>query len=232
MEAVRLPPHDLEAEEAVLGCLLLDGQSLFKIDSYLKVEDFFREQNRWLYEACLALSKRNEAISRVSVSHELSRQGRLDEVGGEAYLAHLLSNVPTPLYLEHYSQIVHRLALSRQLITAGGHIAALGYEAGPDVESTLDKAEDVLFRLRSGQGLRDFVSLRQLLDQYLEATAQATTDRERALPQVFTGFSILDEWLGGLQRSDLIILGARPSQGKSSLSMSIARNAAVVSVEK
>jgi len=224
----KLPPHDPGAEEAVLGCILLDSQSIYKVVHFLKPEDFFREANQWIYQTCLELTDRGEPLDERTLAHELARKGKLEAIGGEAYLVHLLSSVPSHLYIEHYAQIVYRLSKMRQLIAAGGQIAAIGYEAGPDIDEALDRAEDILFRLRTDQSIRDFIPLRQVLDQYLEEVAQrAAPPKEGVLPHIFTGYSVLDEWLGGLQRADLIILAARPSLGKTSLALGIVRNAAM-----
>ena len=229
MPEPRLPPSDVEAEQAVLGSLLLDGEAVVKVVS-LSPEDFSRDQNREVFSACLELFRRNEGINQVTLAHELSRQGKLDGVGGAAYLLHLLSIVPTPLHLEHYAHIVRRTSLLRRLLAAGEEITRLGYEEGPDVDATLDRAEDLLFRLRMGSANRDFVSLRELISGFIDETeqreARPTHAREGELPQIFTGFGVLDEYLGGLQRSDLVVLGARPSLGKTSLALGIAHHAA------
>jgi len=224
----RLPPHNIEAEEAVIGSLLVDPEAIIKTTVFLKPEAFYREKNQWLYEACLSLYERNEAINQITVSQELTRQGKLEDVGGVAYLSHLISVLPTSVHVEYYAQIVHRLAVMRRLISAAGQIAAVGYEAGPDVDAALDKAEDILFRLRRGESPHDFVPIRQVLEQYFEESRFAAPSPVEGHPShVLTGFVALDELLGGLQRSDMIVLGARPSLGKSSLALSIARNAAV-----
>ena len=223
----KLPPHDIDAEEAVIGSLLLDGESIFKIALFLLPTDFFREKNAWLYEACLALWQRNEAINQITVAQEMSRREKLEAIGGPAYLIHVLSVVPTSLHIEHYAQIVHRLSIMRQLISAAGQIAAIGYEAPPDIDDTLNKAEDVLFRLRHGQSSRGFTHIKQVLDRYLEESVPTVNVLTgEPLRQVLTGYSRLDEFLGGLQRSDMIVLGARPSMGKTSLVLGIALNAA------
>jgi len=224
----RLPPHNIEAEEAVIGSLLVDPEAILKTTIFLKPEAFYREKNQWLYEACLSLYERNEAINQITVAQELTRQGKLEEVGGVAYLSHLVSVLPTSVHVEYYAQIVHRLAVMRRLISAAGQIAAIGYEAGPDVDAALDKAEDVLFRLHRGESPRDFVHIRRVLEQYFEESGFAAPPPAEGRPShVLSGFIALDELLGGLQRSDMIVLGARPSLGKSSLALSIARNAAV-----
>lgn len=221
-----LPPHDIEAEEAVIGSLLIDSDAIFKIAAHLKPEDFFKEQNQWIYDACLSLYQRSEGVDQITVAHELARRGKLEEAGGAAYLSHLISIVPTSLQIEYYAQIVSRLTIMRKLITAGGQIAAIGYEAGPYVDESLSKAEDLLFRLRQRQSPRDFVPLRHVLDQYFEESGPSQPQEEKSA-HVLTGFTALDDFLGGLQPSDLIVLAARPSLGKTGLALNIARNAAI-----
>jgi len=229
----KLPPHDIDAEEAVIGSLLIEGDAIFKIASLLEQSersDFYHEQNQWLYGACFSLSQRNEAINQITVAQELDRQGKLEACGGAAYLSHLVSIVPTSLDIEHYAQIVYRLAVKRRLIDAADKIAAIGYGADPDVDYNLNKAEDVLFTLRHGQSPRDFVHIRQELDRYFEEEVPSPPPGEegyKEIPYVLSGFTGLDELLGGFQRSDLIIIGGRPSMGKTSLVLNIARNAAV-----
>ena len=225
MVAEKLPPHDIEAEEAVIGSLLVDGDAIYKIASFLTPEEFYREKNLWVYEACFSLYERNEPIDQVTVAHELGRQGKLEAVGGAAYLSHLVSIVPTSVHIEHYAQTVHRLAVMRRLISAASQIAAIGYEAGPDLDDSLGRAENILFRLRHVQSHRDFVHIRRLLDRYFEESEVAP--HLAAGAAINTGFPALDDFLGGLQRSDMIVLAARPSLGKTSLALNIARNAAI-----
>jgi len=127
MVAEKLPPYDIEAEEAVIGSLLIDGEAIFKIATFLRSEDFYREKNQWVYAACFDLYERNEAIDQVTVAHELGRQERLDAVGGAAYLSHLISNVATSVHIEYYARIVHRMSVMRRLIEAAFQIQAIGY---------------------------------------------------------------------------------------------------------
>ena len=223
----RLPPHDIDAEEAVIGSLLIDGESIHKITGLIEPPDFYGERNLLVFEACHNLYQRTEAINQITVAQELARTGKLETSGGAAYLSHLISVCPTSLDIEDYAQIVFRLSLMRRLIRAADHISDIGYKADPDVDSSLDKAEDTLYRLRHGQRLRDFVHIRQVLDSYLETPAQELSALKETLPYVPTDFTGLDNILGGLQRSDLIILAARPAMGKTSLALNIARNAAI-----
>ena len=229
MNGEKLPPHDIDAEEAVIGSLLIDGTAIYKIASLLQSSDFYHEQNRWLYGACLSLFQRNEAINQITVAQELDREGKLEACGGAAYLSHLISICPTPLDIEHYAKIVYRLSVMRRLISAADQIAAIGYGADPDVDASLSRAEDILFKLGHGRGPGDFVHIRQVLDKYFETAPSPVTEEGRAepIPYVLSGFSGLDEFLGGFQHSDLIIVAGRPSMGKTSLALNIARNAAV-----
>ncbi len=230
MNGEKLPPHDIDAEEAVNGSLLIDGTAIYKVATFLNQPDFYSEQNQLVYGACLSLYQRNEAINQITVAQELDRRGKLETCGGAAYLSHLISIVPTSLDIENYAQIVYRLSLMRHLISAAGQIAAIGYEADPDVDASLSKAEDALFRLRHGQSPRDFVHVRQVLDKYFETALGPTTEAEGyrgTIPHTLSGFTGLDEFLGGFQPSDLIIIAGRTSLGKTSLALSIARNAAV-----
>jgi replicative DNA helicase len=224
---VRLPPNDNDAEEAVIGSLLIDGTSIFQIADFLQPSDFYFEQNRLLYDACMALYQRDEAINQVTLSQELSRRGKLETCGGAARLSYLISICPTSLDIEHYARIVYRLSVMRQMITAGDRIAAIGYESGPDVDESLAKAEGILFRLRRGGGSNDLTHIREVLDKYFEIAPPSSEERPERLINVPSGFAGLDEILGGLQRSDLVIIAGRPSMGKTSLALNIARNAAV-----
>ncbi len=225
----KLPPHDGDAEEAVIGSLLIDGAAIYKIATFLQKNDFYSEQTQWIYDACLSLYQRNEAINQITVAQELDRKKRLEACGGAAYLSHLVSTVPTSLDIEHYAQIVYRLSIMRHLINAGGQIASIGYQAEPDVDASLSRAEEALFKIRHGQEAKDFVHIRQLLSKYFEpaVTAAEAEGYPEPLPYVLSGFPGLDEFLGGFQRSDLIIVAGRPSMGKTSLALGIARNAAV-----
>jgi len=228
----KLPPHDIDAEEAVIGSLLIDGTAIYKIATLLQQSDFYSERNALVYGACLSLYQRpDEAINQITVAQELARGGKLEVCGGAAYLSHLISICPTSLDVDHYAQIVYRLSVMRHLISAADQIAAIGYKADPDVDASLGRAEEILFKLHHGQSLRDFIHIHQVLDKYFETTPSPTAELEgypqKPLPYVLSNFNKLDEFLGGFQRSDLIIVAGRPSMGKTSLALSITRNAAV-----
>ena len=226
MYAEKLLPHDIEAEESVIGSLLIDGESILRVAPFLKEVDFYREKNRLCFQACLDLFHRSEAINQVTVAHQLALDERTEQVGGTAYLSHLVATVPTPVHIEHYGRIVSRTASMRRLIDAAAHISSIGYEGTDDVDASLSRAEGILFQVRSGQPARDFVPIREVLDQYLEERAGITETLGRTGAPVMTGFDALDELLGGLHRSDMVVLAARPSLGKSTLALNISINAA------
>jgi replicative DNA helicase len=229
----QLPPHDVEAEEAVIGSLLIDGDAMLEINTSLKPEDFFTQQNRWIYEACFSIYERHEGINQITVAHELAQRGKLEEVGGASYLSQLISQVPTSLHIKYYADIVSRLSTMRRLISAATKIAAIGYEAGPDVDKAINDAENILFRIRERHIRGDLVPLRSILTKYFEETELAPDKAEKGEAEdrkkeyIMTGFNVLDNVLIGLQRSGLVVLAARPSIGKTSLALNIARNAAL-----
>ena len=223
----RLLPHSVEAEESVIGALLIDNEALPKITGLVGADDFYVTKNRWCFEACLALFDRSEAINQVTVAEELNLKERLEEIGGTSYIAHLVRTVPTTIHVEHYAGIVQRTSIMRRLIRTADEIAAIGYEGDADAEAALSKAEDLLYRVRTTRSTRDFLHIREILDQYMEDVASLQDNRDIHLSPIATGFADLDKLLGGgLQRSDLVIVAARPSLGKSTLAFNIARHAA------
>ena len=160
----RLPPHDIDAEEAVNGSLLIDGKAIYEIANFLYPDDFYSPANRHIYNACLSLYQRDEGINKITVAHELERLGNLEKSGDVAYLGHLISIVPTSLEIVQYSRIVQRLSIMRQLITDSEKIATIGYSAESDAVSALNKDEDILFKLRYNRNDVDFVHIKELLD--------------------------------------------------------------------
>ncbi|MBN1660014.1 MAG: replicative DNA helicase [Anaerolineae bacterium] len=221
----RLPPQNVEAEEALLGSLLIDPDAIIRVAVVLKPEDFYREKNGWIYETALALHERREPIDFLTICDELDRREQLDEVGGPAFITALINAVPSSIHAEYYARIVERAATRRRLIDAAGQIAALGYEEAEDVDEVVDRAEQVLFGVSERRIARELVPIKHVLSEYYDRIEQLTR-QQGDIFGIPTGFADLDKLLGGLQRSDMIILAARPSVGKSSLALSIARNAA------
>ncbi len=224
--AEKLLPHDVEAEEAVLGSLLIDGQCITRLAPLLQSGDFYRERNQLCFDAAVALFQRDQAIDQLTLARELARTEKLDLIGGMAYLSHLVSVTPTSVHAEDYAQAVSRTATMRKLIDAGVRITALGYNDTDDVDVTIREAEDALFAVRGSGPRRGFIPLRQFYDQFLQEQAAAADPWLVTGMPVMSGFPDLDEYLGGLQRADMVVLGARPSMGKSTLAINIAVNAA------
>tara|TARA_Y100001970_G_scaffold88654_2_gene111874 strand:+ start:13283 stop:14653 length:1371 start_codon:yes stop_codon:yes gene_type:complete len=221
----RVTPHDSDAENSVIGSLLLDGDSLTRISGFLKPEDFYSEKNKFCYQACLNLASRNEPINQITVSHELAIHEQLSAIGGNEYLSDLVNLIPSPTHIYHFGQLVRKTSIMRQLIGASNEIAQIGYDNEPDTEIALTRAEDLLFSIRSDREVRDFTHIREVYDLYMEESNQGP-DMARLAP-VPSGFTVFDTLLGGgLQRSDLIIVAARPSLGKSTLVFNMAQHAA------
>jgi replicative DNA helicase len=221
----RLPPQSIEAEEAVLGALLIDPDAIIRVATVLRPEDFYREKHGWIYDVDLGLHERREPIDFLTVCEELENRNQLVEVGGPAFITSLINAVPTSVHAEYYAHIVERTATLRRLIDAASQIAVLGYQETDDVDEVVDHAEQILFGVSQRRIARDLVPIKQVLSEYYDRIEYLTRHRGEMIG-IPTGFGDIDKLLGGLQRSDLIILAARPSVGKSSLALTIAHNAA------
>ena len=219
----KLPPHDLAAETAVIGSIILDGDSLVKISGFLAPADFFNRAHSICYQSCNEMLDRGIAIDEKTLGDYLESTDNLSDIeGGRSYLTYLASQTPTYVHIEFYGRIVHRTATHRRLITAASDIANIGYENSQDVDQALSQAEDIIYGIRTFHDSRDFVPIKDPLDVYL--TFDDETDSDTA--PISSGFPDLDNLLGGLNRSDMIVLAARPSIGKSTLGLNIARNVA------
>ena len=190
-----LPPHDIGAEEAVNGSLLIDGQAIREIVNTLKVDDFYNEANRNIYAACSDLYERAEDIDQITVAHELDRNGKLDDTGGAAYLAHISSQVPTSLDIASYAGIVSKLATMRDVIDAARHIQKIGHAADPDVEASLSKVAEIVDGLKKGRGGHHIITPDQRVLRAFERY-HALYTQERGIA-VSTGLIDLNKALGG-----------------------------------
>jgi len=226
MTVDRLPPQNMEAEQSVLGSLLIDRNAIVRIAPFLQAADFYRDAHGQIYTAILELHERREPADFVTLSDELERCGRLESIGGPAYLTSLINSVPTSIHVEHYAHIVERTAILRRLIEAAGKIAGLAYEEAEEVDVVVDRAEQILFDVSQRRVSRSLVPIKRLLTQYYDRIEylQQHPGEMVGLP---TGFIDLDKLLGGLQRSDLIIVAGRPGMGKSSLALTMAHNVAL-----
>ncbi|HAU65742.1 MAG: replicative DNA helicase [Candidatus Uhrbacteria bacterium GW2011_GWF2_39_13] len=218
----RIPPQNLEAEQSLLGSLLIDKEAMIKIADRARAEDFYRESHQKIYEAILQLYERHDPIDILSLGNRLEEQGLLQRVGGRAYLVELSNMVPTSAHIVHYADIVQKKATLRRILEAATEITRIGYEEDEDVEASLDLAERALFNVSEKFNKNTFVSIRSVLHDAFDRIDELHRDRGK-LRGVPTGFRELDSLLAGLQKSDLIVLAARPSVGKTSLALDIAR---------
>ena len=227
MQANRLPPHDFQAEEAVLGSILIDSMTITQIAGFLSADDFYRETNRQCFKVCYDLFERDEAINQITVWHEMENRDWLKDEG-PGYLSNLVAVTPTSVHIKHYASLVHRTATMRRLIDTAIEIADIGYQDNPDVDDALSTAEDALFGIRQGTQNRDFVPLADSLVPYLEESSPLDQmDGQQDTSPIVTGYKRLDNLLvGGLQRSDMVVLAARPSVGKSMMGLNFTLSAA------
>ena len=201
--AEKLLPHDIEAEEAVLGSLLIDGDSLTRVASIVRPDDFYRDRNRLCYTAAVALSERDVAIDQVTLAGEMQRNETLEAAGGMAYLSHLVSVTPTSIHAEDYALVISQNSTMRRLIQAASRISDLGYSGTGDVGTTLRKAEDALFAVRGTTQTKDFVPLRDIYDEVPPGTGLHGRRGPVHQHAGMTGYPDLDETLGGLQKADI-----------------------------
>lgn len=218
-------PANLEAERAVLGALMIDPDAILKVANFLRAEDFYRERHGWIYDAMTTLNGRHEPLDFVTLVDELERRGQLDEIGGPTYLSDLVAGTPTAIYVDHYARIVERTAVLRRLISAAGKIAELAYDESQEVDSVVDRAEQIIFGVSESRIHRDLTPIRAIISDVVERIDFLTRNRDM-LMGVPSGFTDLDRILGGVQKSDLVILAGRPGMGKTSFALSIALNAA------
>ena len=222
----RLPPQNMDAEQSVLGSLLIDRDAIIRIAAMIRPDDFASAANSTLYRAILDLYNRREPTDFVTLADELVRRNRLEDIGGHAYLSALASAVPTAVHVEYYARIVERTATLRRLIDAGTEIVKIAYDEGVETEDALDAAEQAIFAVTERRQTKDFVSIADVLDKFFDQINYMDQHRGEMVG-VPTGFSDLDQLTGGFQRSDLIILAARPSVGKSAFALGLAYGAAV-----
>jgi replicative DNA helicase len=222
----RLPPQNVEAEQALLGSLLIDRDAIIKIATQLKPNDFYRTAHAEIYAAILELYNRRVPADYMTVADELSRHAKLDAVGGLSYLFSLFNSVPTAVHAEYYAEVVAERGTRRRLIDAGTEVVALGFDESRDLDTVLDSAERLIFDVAQAQVDRDYQPVATVLSRYMEQI-NAAHQAEEEHTGVRTGFAGLDRLTGGLQKSDLIILAARPSVGKTALALCFAYNAAL-----
>jgi replicative DNA helicase len=225
----RIPPHSYEAEESVLGSLLIDKDAMTRVADVLTADDFYKDTNRRIYQGCADLFEHSQPIDVVSLSEKLKEKKMLTAVGGEAAVAQLAGAVPTAGNVVHYAEIVQKCATLRRLITAASTINELGFDEARNVEKILDEAEQLLFAVSREHRSQNFTKISEALEDAFERIDRLHKG-EQGLRGVTTGFARLDQRLAGWQNSDLVVLAARPSLGKTTLALDFARHAALAGI--
>lgn len=226
MELGKVPPHDIEAEQAILGCMLTDKDSVISAIEVLKEEAFYREDNKAIYSAILGLYARSEPIDIITVKAELIENGNFERVGGLEYLASLPERVPTTANVEKYIKIVDEKAMLRNLINMSNELVALGYDETEEVDNIMDMAEKKVFELSQKKNSKGYSAIKDVLVESFAKLEELYNQKGR-LSGIPTGFSDFDLKTSGLHNSDLIILAARPAMGKSAFAINLATNVAV-----
>jgi replicative DNA helicase len=222
----RVPPQNIDAERSTLGSMMLEKEAIEKGTEVLKPEDFYREAHRVIFEVIVHLANKGEPIDMITVSEELTRRNMLDKVGGIAYLTALANAVPTAANIEYYAKIVAEKSLLRSIISVATNIVGMGYEATEEVNVILDEAEKQIFQITQRRNTKGFVSLRNILIETFERI-EKLYESKGGVTGLPTGFTDFNRLTAGLQPSDLIILAARPSMGKTTFALNIAQSAAV-----
>jgi replicative DNA helicase len=225
--AVPVVPHSREAEEAVIGSVLINPEAYYDVAQFLLADDFYIHRHRWIWESFTRLHERRSPIDFLTVSEELDQMGHLPEVGGPAYLSALISNVPTSLHAAAYGRIVEETAIRRRMLSAANEIARMAYKEESSVESVMDSAEKAVFGVSERRMTRDLQTIQQVISEYYDRIDQIAS-RGEDIFGVPTGFIDLDRLLMGMQPSDLIIIAGRPGMGKTAFMLSAAKNAAQI----
>ena len=222
----KLPPQSLEAESSLLACLLIDKDAIIKIADIITAEDFYKDKHNIIFAAIKELYAKHEPIDIVSLANKLEEQNKLEAIGGRTYLAQLANLVGTASHVVHYANLIQRKATLRRLLTSAAEITEVGYKEDIDIDKILDEAEQKLFGVSQKYLKQVFTPIDNLLTEAFDRIDELhkQSGKLRGLP---TGFTDLDKLLSGLQKSDLVVLAARPSVGKTSLAMDIARQTAI-----
>ncbi len=226
MDIGKVPPHDIDAEQAVIGSMLTDKDAVVDSIESLKPDDFYRQDNKTIYEAILNLYNRAEPIDIITVKSELTSIGKLEAVGGLEYLALLPDKVPTTANVEKYIRIVEEKSVLRNLIKMSNEIIDLGYAESEDVDNILDQAEKKIFEISQGKNQKGYSALKDILVESF-AEIEKLYNQKQPVTGIPTGFADLDYKTAGLHNSDLILVAARPAMGKSAFALNIASNAAL-----
>ena len=222
----KVPPHSLEAEQSVLGAMLLDKDAIAKAIDILVVDDFYREAHRIIFDAVVTLYNRAEPVDLIMVTELLRQKNALESVGGASYISSLANMVPTAANAEYYASIVKDKSIYRALVNAGNQISSMGFESGQDVEQTMDRAQQLIFNISQKGRIKTIDDMNTVLMRTFDRI-ERLYETKGAVTGVPTGFTEMDRMLSGLQPSELIIIAARPSMGKTALALNIATHVAL-----
>jgi len=228
MDLGKVPPHDIEAEQAVIGSMLTDKDAVVDAIEILKAEDFYRQDNKTIYEAILNLYNRAEPIDIITVKAELISIGKFEAVGGLEYIAVLPDKVPTTANVDRYIKIVEEKSILRRLIKASNELIDLGYAETEDVDTIMDQAEKKVFEISQGKNQKGYTPIKDILVESF-AELEKLYNQKEPITGIPTGFADLDYKTAGLHNSDLVLIAARPAMGKSAFALNLATNAAVQS---
>jgi replicative DNA helicase len=222
----KLPPQNTEAEQCLLGCLMLDKEAIVKVVDFIKPEDFYKGAHQDIYGVMVELYEKSNPIDILSVSARLKERNKLDDTGGSAYLTALINTVPTATHVSNYAKTVRQKKILRDLISASEEIGLSAFDESEDTDYLIDKAEKTVFSIGQRALTQTFIPIKDILPETFERL-DMLSKHHGTLRGIATGFKDLDHKLSGLQKADLIILAARPGMGKTSLALDIVRNVAI-----
>ena len=222
----KLPPQNLEAEQSLLGCLMLSKDAIIKISDIIRPADFYKDAHRRIYEAIVSLYEKQEPLDILSVTNKLEEKKSIDDIGGVSYLTSLVNSIPTAAHVVHYAKIVQRKSTLRNIINAAARITELGFNEDEEINSVLDQAQQEIFSVSQNYASQNFIHIKPVLEEAFDRIDELHKQSGK-VRGILTGFEKLDQKLAGMQKSNLIILAARPGIGKTTLALDIARQVAV-----
>lgn len=225
-DMTRIPPHNVESEQSILGSILLDKDAIITVTETIKPDDFYKEAHKIIYECMITLSNKGEPIDLITLTEELRKQGHLNDIGGISYITSLSTIVPTTSNVKYYADIVKEKSVLRKLIKASNEIINLGYSGATKIEDVLEQAEKSIFDISQEKTSDDFKSINLVLMDAYDMIEKLYTNKSD-VTGITTGFKDLNKKINGLQRTDLILIAARPAMGKTAFSLNLVQNAAL-----
>lgn len=225
-DITRVPPHSVESEQSILGSILLDKDAMITVAEIISPDDFYKEAHKIIYESMVSLSNKSEPIDIITLTEELKGKGHLTDVGGISYITSLSTVVPTTSNVKFYTDIVKEKSVLRKLIKASNDIIKLGYEKSIKIEDVIDQAEKKIFDISQEKASDDFKPINEVLMDTYDMIEQLYTNKSD-VTGVTTGFKDLNKKMNGFQRTDLILIAARPAMGKTAFSLNLVQNAAI-----